>query len=444
MDILAQLNDALVLAKPFVPLITLVTIGLMSYATISGTGPLAVPDQVQRKASASDTKRGSAFGAAAEMNTVYTPAEAAGDKSEVSTASDARYAFVKYLTIMMDYAQIFALFSFYNEHYTGDKFTPLVATKVFMIAYTTLVCMDIIKGIIFADVVAKAKTDHLKHLGKDFIHLFTPSGLVEIAKFLLKLAKGEGTIFHFSDKGEQRRGILYHIFYQFRLGYVFAPGLAYLSTYCGTFVLRPIFDTAFVIELGKNISIPVPYLVNNYLIFIAMSFIKDAICMNVLHQMMHRHWYKKHYVHHLPMKEVSNANFAFFDFEDIFLENLISPVILLLLKFLMDPTKTPTIDMFAYTMIHLSDVNSHSLCPYTVGFYFPLLDSKLSPVISHNLHHALNMGHYTIWPLHQLKGIFMYDNREKVNVDGSLAKDWATYNRVFKTDFPEGRSVKVD
>jgi len=444
MDILAQLNDALILAKPFVPLITLVTIGLMSYATISGTGPLAVPDQVQRKASASDTKRGSSFGAAAEMNTVYTPAEAAGDDPEVSTASDARYAFVKYLTITMDYAQMFALFSFFNEHYTGDRFTPLVAGKMFMITHVTLVCMDIIKGIIFADVVAKAKTDHLKHLGKDFIHLFTPSGLVEIAKFLLKLAKGEGTIFRFSDKGEQRRGVLYHIFYQIQNAFLFAPGMAFLSAYCGTFVLRPIFDTAFVIELGKNISIPVPYLVNNYLIFIAMSFIKDAICMNVLHQMMHRHWYKKHYVHHLPMKEVSNVNFTFFDLEDVFLENLVAPALLLLLKFLMDPTKTPTIDMFAYTLLQFSDVNSHSLCPYTIGFFFPPLDSKFSIVISHNLHHALNMGHYTIWPLHQLKGIFMYDNREKVNVDGSLAQDWATYNRVFKTDFPEGRSVKVD
>ena len=137
-------------------------------------------------------------------------------------------------------------------------------------------------------------------------------------------------------------------------------------------------------------------------------------------------------------------NFTFFDLEDIFLENLVAPALLLLLKFLMDPTATPTIDMFAYTLLQFSDVNSHSLNPYTIGFFFPPLDSKFSIVISHNLHHALNMGHYTIWPLHQLKGIFMYDNREKVNVDGSLAQDWATYNRVFKTDFPEGRSVKVD
>lgn len=43
---------------------------------------------------------------------------------------------------------------------------------------------------------------------------------------------------------------------------MFAPGLCYLSAYCGFFVLNPILDTAFVIRLGENISIPVPNLVN--------------------------------------------------------------------------------------------------------------------------------------------------------------------------------------
>ena len=63
MDILAQLSDALVLAKPFVPMIIFGTFGLLANSTVFGTGPLAVPDQPQRKASASDTKRGSVFGA---------------------------------------------------------------------------------------------------------------------------------------------------------------------------------------------------------------------------------------------------------------------------------------------------------------------------------------------------------------------------------------------
>ena len=215
----------------------------------------------------------------------------------------------------------------------------------------------------------------------------------------------------------------------------------------------------------------------SYVIYLFMSFIKDTICMNILHQMMHRHWYDKHYVHHLPMKvryvvssiyictwstqlnqicltfyfvlalppqEVSNINYTFFDIEDMMLENSVAPALILLLKFCMDPTKTPIIDMFSYILLLHNDANSHSICPYTVGFFFPPLDAILSPTVSHTLHHALNMGHYTIWPLHQLKGIYQYDNRSKSNVDGSLAKDWATYNRVFKTDFPEGRGVKVE
>lgn len=193
MDIPSQLNDALLLARPFIPLIVIALIGLSSFAVILNRGPLAVPDQPQRKASTSDTKRGSVFGAASQNNVVYTPEEAAGgddNKSELSTASDARYAFVKYLTIALDYAQMFALLAYFNEHYTGERFTALVAAKMFVIAETSVVCMDIFKGIIFADVIAKAKTNHLKHLGKEFIGLFTPKGLGDIAKFLFKLLKG--------------------------------------------------------------------------------------------------------------------------------------------------------------------------------------------------------------------------------------------------------------
>ena len=160
------------------------------------------------------------------------------------------------------------------------------------------------------------------------------------------------------------------------------------------------------------------------------------------------------YTHHVPQlshhdltitpQEISNVNFTFFDCEDLVLENLVAPALIFLFKFMMEPTKIPTVDMFCYVFLHLQDANTHSLCPYTVSFYSPFLDSVLSPTVSHNLHHALNMGHYTVWPLHQLKGIYQYDNRTKTNVDGSKAKDWATYNRVFNTDFPEGRGVKVE
>ena len=65
---------------------------------------------------------------------------------------------------------------------------------------------------------------------------------------------------------------------------------------------EPILDTAFAIKIGDNFSIPVPNLVSSYLLFIFIDIMKDAVCMNVLHQIMHRCWYDLHYVHHLPMK----------------------------------------------------------------------------------------------------------------------------------------------
>ena len=43
---------------------------------------------------------------------------------------------------------------------------------------------------------------------------------------------------------------------------MFAPGMLFIGAYCGFFVLNPLLDTAFVIQLGEKISIPVPNLVS--------------------------------------------------------------------------------------------------------------------------------------------------------------------------------------
>ena len=128
-----------------------------------------------------------------------------------------------------------------------------------------------------------------------------------------------------------------------------------------------------------------------------------------------------------------------FDFADIILENVISPFILLGVQFCFNPNVFPTINICSYVLLAAGDINLHSLVPYTICFYNPILDGMFKATISHNLHHALNTSHYTVWPLHQLPGIFAYDSRERKNDDGSTAKDWKTYNRVMKTNFPEGR-----
>ncbi len=192
-SILPQVNDALVLAKPFLPLFALAIIGAFAYAAALGGGPLAVPDKHQRKASTANAKRGSVFGAAAAQNLVYTPEEAAGttDASDESTASDTRYAIVRYMSNALDYALIFAVFSYSSVHYTGDNFDCVAAGKIYLMSYFSLVLVDVFKGAIFVDVVPKAKTDHLRSLAKEFVRLFSLKGLGDIAKFSLKLAKGE-------------------------------------------------------------------------------------------------------------------------------------------------------------------------------------------------------------------------------------------------------------
>ena len=73
----------------------------------------------------------------------------------------------------------------------GDNFDYVAAGKIYLISYATLVMVDVFKGIIFVDVVTKAKTDHLRYLAKELVKLFSPNGIVEIAKFLMKLAKGK-------------------------------------------------------------------------------------------------------------------------------------------------------------------------------------------------------------------------------------------------------------
>lgn len=89
-----------------------------------------------------------------------------------------------------------------------------------------------------------------------------------------------------------------------KIGLLLAGGFMFSAAYMGNTRMDPILGTAYEIELPgvADFVIPVPNLVNNYMIFLFMSFFKDAVCMNILHQVMHRRFYEHHYVHHLPMK----------------------------------------------------------------------------------------------------------------------------------------------
>ena len=80
------------------------------------------------------------------------------------------------------------------------------------------------------------------------------------------------------------------------------------------------------------------------------------------------------------------------------------------------------------------DQTVHSLNPYTITFWNPLLDNFLRPNLSHNLHHSSKVGHYTIWPLHQIQGVSGPNNKGKAR--DTFSFDIDDYNKTFDTHFP--------
>ena len=149
-----------------------------------------------------------------------------------------------------------------------------------------------------------------------------------------------------------------------------------------------------------------------------MSFIKDASSMNVLHKLMHEKWYWMHKTHHMPMRELSCANLFFFDYLDVIIENTVAPLLVCGMKALWGVK--PSLHFASFILLAMTDMNVHSCNPFTIGFFNPVLDGLMKCALSHNLHHALNRDHYTVWPFHHLS---------KYGQD----QDVAEYNAVFKT-----------
>lgn len=136
--------------------------------------------------------------------------------------------------------------------------------------------------------------------------------------------------------------------------------------------------------------------------------------------------------HHLPMKELSVINAFYFDVLDLILEDGIGPMIVCLMKGLFGAPMS--VHYMAYYFCVLCDQTVHSLDPYTCSFWNPLLDNLMRPCMSHNLHHALNRGHYTIWPLHHFVGVAGVKLDPK-SVEG-FEEDVKEYNKTFDTAFP--------
>lgn len=330
------------------------------------------------------------------------------------------YRKMKWLSYAIDYGMIIATFSAYNAFASGAMWSPCRAAAIGLVCGTTLICVDQLKIWMWADVLAAAKTQHIRKLRTELFQLMTTAaGFRKILAFVARVLRGEGVTREFSDKAEARSSVLYHIFYWAKINLLLLPAVNYLETTFGLLTFEP---------LGTSVVFTI------YMEVMFASFLKNAY-LGPLHEMMHHQLFPYHKVHHMPMKELSLVNVWYFDIFDLVIEHLMAHTSVLVVKAMLGGG-SPSVHFLTVILLLVQDLQIHAACPYSVNFFNPVLDYFMNPNVSHNLHHALNMGHWLEWPQHQLPGVYHYDFAEKSYVDGSLEGDFATYNKVFGTCFP--------
>jgi len=292
----------------------------------------------------------------------------------------------------------------------------------------------LLKALFFWNLLPKAKTDHIKHLWNSLQHaLFTVKGMKDNVKFFGKLLTGQGTFYEFDIGKSSRRSVRHNIWYFCKIGLFAIPLVTAIQVKLGMFTCDPLNEIIYVLGEGEWYECHISRFLKVYLEYLLIAFIKDAVSMNIMHQMFHTCMYHHHATHHLPMKNLSNLNSFYFDIPDLFIEDGIGPMMLMGLKALGGGDCSVHYMSFYFTV--LCDQSVHSLNPYTAVFWNPLLDNIMRGAVSHNLHHALNKGHYTIWPQHHFIGVVSPDQKTGKATDG-FEIDIQEYNNIFDTKFP--------
>jgi len=113
-----------------------------------------------------------------------------------------------------------------------------------------------------------------------------------------------------------------------------------------------------------------------------ITLVKDYTMMHFVHPWMHKeenYWLHKH--HHIVRTEVQGIHAFSIDFLDGFIENLIGPFLyMIILYFIKGKVE---VNLCTYFLTGYADVNVHSLNPFTVVHFSPILEYFHKPVIEH-------------------------------------------------------------
>jgi len=351
---------------------------------------------------------------------------------------DAKYVHMKYTTWAIDYCYMFAMLCFI-ETYVSTHFTPLTIFVVQAANSCLVVAVDILKAVLFADLLPKAKIEHLKHLGQSLREaVFTVQGIKGNFGFLGKLIGGQGILLDWeASPAIVRTSARHNLWYFVKIGLGWIPAASALYVYVDFWTCEPLNEAILVLGEGEWYECHVSRFLKVYLEFMIMAAIKDTISMNLAHQMFHSHpWLMKlHKTHHLPRRELTVANAFYFDVPDLIVEDGIGPLMLIMLKSVLGGVAS--VHYASFYLCVVCDQTVHSVDPYTCMFWNPLLDNLMRGALSHNLHHAVNKGHYTIWPEHHFKGVASAGHKADVKATDGFDVDVREYNKIFETDFPE-------
>ena len=108
---------------------------------------------------------------------------------------------------------------------------------------------------------------------------------------------------------------------------------------------------------------------------------------------------------------------------DLLIENTGAPTLLFLGQYLTGWQQSVGLNMFALVLYTCHDGALHSINPYSVMYFFPVLDHIMKGNICHQLHHALNNDYIQFVPY-----AHMWSSRRR-------QKDIEKYNATFETDF---------
>ena len=156
--------------------------------------------------------------------------------------------------------------------------------------------------------------------------------------------------------------------------------------------------------------------------FYALLVLRDVFFLGPLHSRLHNkpQWYHLHKLHHQPTKSAQSLHAFYIDLLDLIIENVGAPFLLFTAQFLLG---LPVgIHWYVGVLLTCHDGALHSVNPFSVMYYNPLLDGVFKGNPTHQLHHALNREYYCFVPWRHVR-----PSRRRA--------DCERYNRVFGTDF---------